>query len=252
MKASNAFSVKRVVLLINRHLFYNLRTYLMSFSAAGSILIVISLLKTLTSNGYFSEVSFITLGKLFLFIGGILITSNIFKEISSKHRGWFYMILPANPSEKIFSYWLLTTIGYFIISSLTLIVSSLILSILSTLIFKTTFYIFNPFSVQYLGVFIHYSIAQSLFFFGAIYFRKNNFIKTVLSVFVFVIGLGATSVFIIYLLFGSTGMEMNNLNLSNDHFFTVILPYTAKTLYYGFMIPFFITVSYFKLKEREV
>ncbi len=252
MNTSNSLSIRRVAFLMYRHVFYNLKTYLMSFAAVASILIVISLLSTLTNGGNFSEGGFITLGELFLFIGGLLITSNIFKEISSKHRGWFYMILPANPSEKILSYWLLTTIGYFVISSLTLIISSIIISILSTLIFKTSFYVFNPFSVQYLEVFIHYSIAQSLFFFGAIYFRKNNFIKTILSVFVFVIILGATSAFIMYLLFGSTGMELNNLNLSNDHFFTVILPYTAKALYYGFMIPFFITVSYFKLKEREV
>jgi len=252
MKASNTFSIKRVVLLINRHLVYNLRTYLMSFSAAGSILIVISLLKSLANGGTFSEDSFITLGKVFLFIGGILITSNIFKEMSSKNRGWFYLILPANPSEKILSYWLLTTIVYFVIASLTLLLSSILLFIISMFIFKATFYIFDPFSVQYLKVFIHYSIVQSLFFFGAICFKKSNFIKTVLSIFLFIIGLGATSVFIIYLLFGSTALELNNLNLTNDYFFTMLLPYTAKTLYYGFMIPFFITVSYFKLKEREV
>jgi len=252
METSNTFSIKRVALLMNRHLFYNLKTYLMSFAAVGSILIVISLLSTYTNGGVFYEKNFVNLGEVFLFIGGILLTSNIFKEISSKHRGWLYMMLPANPSEKIISYWLLTTIGYAVISSLTLIISSIVLSTLSTLIFKTTFYLFNPFNAIHLEILLHYCIVQSLFFFGAIFFQKNNFLKTILSVFVFQTILGFIALFIMYLLFGSVKMELNNMVLADDPFFTVTLPNTAKLLYYGVMVPFFIIVSYFKLKEREV
>lgn len=252
MNTSNTFSINRVALLMKRHVVYNFKTYLISFAAVGSILIVISLLKTLANSGYFSEGSFITLGTFFLFVGGILLTSNVFKELSSKNRGWFYLILPANPFEKVSSYWLLTTIGFVLISTLTLILSSIILSTFLSLLFTTEFYVFNPFTVHYLWVLINYFIVQSLFFFGAIFFRKNNFIKTVLSIFVFAFILIIISAIVIYLLFGSTDIGTNDFNLSDDKFFTVTLPYAAKTLYYGLMIPFFITVSYFKLKEREV
>ena len=251
MKTSNTFSAKRIGLLMYRHVFYNLKTYLLSFAAVASILIIISFLNTLGSD-YLSKDLFITLGKVFLFIGGVMLTSNVFKEISSKHRGWLYMMLPANPSEKILSYWLLTTVGYVVMASLTMVVSSIVLSVLSTLIFKTAFYVFNPFSMAYLEILLHYCIVQSLFFFGAIFFQKNNFIKTILSVFVFNTILGIIAVIITYLLFGTAGIDSNNLQLTGDHFFTVIIPYTAKVFYYGLMVPFFIVVSYFKFKEREV
>ena len=70
MKTSNTFSIKRVGLLTYRHVFSNLRPYLMYFAAAGSILIIISLLNTLGTN-YFSEDVFISLGEVILFIGEI-------------------------------------------------------------------------------------------------------------------------------------------------------------------------------------
>lgn len=252
METSNTFSIKRVALLMQRHVFYNLRIYLTSFAAFSSLLIIISLLNTLTSNGQFSKEIIIVLGEVFLFWGGMFLTSNIFKELSSKHRGWLYMMLPANPSEKILSYWLLTTIGYTVMVSLTLIASSIIISVFSTPIFKTAFYVFNPFAADYLAVLTLYCITQSLFFFGAIYFKKHNFIKTILSLCAFIAILGVIAVPIIYLLFGSTSIDSSNFNLVDDHFFTVALPNIAKVLYYGFMVPFFITVSYFKFKEREV
>ncbi|MDD2549590.1 MAG: hypothetical protein PHD00_05765 [Bacteroidales bacterium] len=251
MKTSNTFSAKRIGLLMYRHVFYNVKTYLLSFAAAGSILIIISLLSTI-GNDYLAKGLFITLGQVFLFIGGVMLTSNVFKEISSKHRGWLYMILPANPSEKILSYWLLTTAGFAVMASLTMVASSIVLSVLSTLIFKTAFYVFNPFSVAYLEILLHYCIVQSLFFFGAIFFQKNNFIKTILSVFVFNTILGIIAVIITYLVFGKAGINSNNIQLTDDHFFSVIIPYIAKISYYGLMVPFFVTVSYFKLKEREV
>lgn len=251
MKTSNTFSIKRVGLLMYRHVFYNLKTYLLSFAALGSMLIIISLLNTIGTS-YLAKDLFETLGKTFLFIGGMMLTSSIFKEISSKHRGWLYMMLPANPSEKILSYWLLTTVGYAAMASLALVVSSIVLSVFSTLIFKTAFYVFNPFNIAYLEILLHYCIVQSLFFFGAIFFQKNNFIKTILSVFVFYAILGIVAVIIIYLLFGTAGIDSNNVQLADEHFFTKIIPDIARVSYYGLMVPFFVIVSYFKFKEREV
>ena len=252
METSNTFSIKRVVLLMQRHLFYNLKTYLLSFAAVGSMIFIISLLSTFASDNLFSEDLFVTLGLVFLFIGGILLTSNIFKEISSKHRGWLYMMLPANPSEKVLSYWLLTTIGYAIIATLTMVLLSIIISIFSTLIFQTAFYVFNPFFADYFEILAHYCIAQSLFFFGAIYFQKNNFLKTILSVIIFNHIVGIIAVVIIYSLFGLTSFKPSELPFADDYFFTVLVPNVAKVIYYGFMVPFFLTVSYFKFKEREV
>ena len=234
-----------------RHVYYYLKTYLLSFAAAGSILIIISLLNAI-GNGSQSQALFETLGKVFLFIGGVMLTSNVFKEISSKHRGWLYMMLPANPSEKILSNWLLTTLGFAVMASLTMVASSVVLSVLSGLIFKTAFYVFNPFSMGFLHILLHYCIVSSLFFFGAIFFQKNNFIKTILSVFVLNTILGIVAVIIIYLLFGTAGIDSNNVQLADEHFFTKIIPDIAKVSYYGLMVPFFVIVSYFKFKEREV
>jgi uncharacterized membrane protein YeaQ/YmgE (transglycosylase-associated protein family) len=252
METLKHFSIKRASLLIQRHILYNLKTYMISFAAVGGILIFISLMNTWSNGGHFSETVFHNLGQVFAFIGGALVTSNIYKEISSKHRGWFYMMLPANPSEKLLSYWLLTSVGYAIAASVALSVASLVTSLFTTMFFKTTFYVFNPLASQHLTLMLHYCIVQSVFFLGAVYFEKNNFLKTILSVFVLQMVLGIVGGIVGKILFGEWHIEANTLSLEGDYFFTVLIPNVAKTFYYGLMIPLFLTVSYFRLKEREV
>ncbi len=252
METLKHFSIKRASLLLQRHILYNLKTYMISFAAVGGILIFISLMNTWSEGGQFQEVVFHTLGQVFFFIGGALITSNIFKEIGSKHRGWFYMMLPANPSEKLLSYWLLTSVGYALVASVALSVASLVASLFTTMFFKTTFYVFNPLESQHLTLALHYCIVQSVFFLGAVYFEKNNFLKTILSVFLFQMALAIIGGIIGKIVFGDWNIEASSFNLESEGLFTTIIPNVARIFYYGLMVPFFLTVSYFRLKEREI
>jgi hypothetical protein len=163
------------------------------------------------------------------------------------------LILPANTFEKLLSNWLLTSIVYILVAHVLLSLVLLIAGLLSTLIFSTHLEFYNPFTeagFRNMGIYI---VTQSVFFLGALYFRKNNMLKTLLSIFVIIVALGTIAGLFGWIILG----EFNQINEENLppqglELFTVTIPHIAKILFWGLTAPFFLIVSYFKLKEREV
>ena len=98
-----------------------------------------------------------------------------------------------------------------------------------------------------------YVVTQSVFFLGALYFRKNNLLKTLLSVFVIQAIFSIVMVFAGWLILGEFN-QLNEENIPADtmYFFTVNIPEIARTVFWVVTAPFFLIVSYFKFKEREV
>lgn len=252
MKNTSTFSIRRLTLLMGRDVYTNLKYYLTFFATLGGILITVSLLNTWANNGEYDTSFLLTQGQLMLFLFGLVITSTTFKELHSNNRGWFYLMLPANPLEKLLSNWLITSVGYAVAASLLLVVSSLVSSVFAVLLFGENLYIINPLEPNFLQFLLHYCIIQSVFFLGAIYFKKYHFLKTILALFILFF------TFIIVIALISRGI-FQTWSISSDQFdideTTILgsnLLIAIKTLYYALMVPFFLTVSYFKFKEKEV
>ncbi|MBW6478460.1 MAG: hypothetical protein K0B37_03460 [Bacteroidales bacterium] len=252
MEKINQFSVQRLFLLMKRHSIMNLKTWLIGFGAISGVLIVMALLQSLGS-GTFNLDSLTATGISFIFIAGYLITSMMYNEIHTPARGQFYLILPATTFEKLLSNWLLSSIVYVLVAHIMLSLVLLIAGLLSAAIFSTSLDFYNPFTeagFKNMGV---YLVTQSIFFLGALYFRKNNMLKTLLSIFAVIVALGMIASLFGWIILG----EFNQINEENLppqglEFFTITIPNIAKYLFWGLTAPFFLVVSYFKLKEREV
>lgn len=116
-----------------------------------------------------------------LFLGGLWLTSKSFVDMHTKDRNCTFLTLPVSNLERFLGRLLLTTVGYIIAVCIIFTVASILAAGLAFLIFRISTVLFNPFASDILGYLLGYICLQSLFFLGAIYFRKNNASKTILA-----------------------------------------------------------------------
>jgi hypothetical protein len=217
-------------------------------------MIVVSLLQAYFSTGYFNVSALVTTGQTFIFVGGFILTSMAYNEIHTPARSQFYLTLPATTAEKLFSSWFITSIVYVIVTNLVLWFVLLLSNSIAHLAWATPWDIYNPFAPTYTQLMAIYMATQSVFFLGALYFRKNNFMKTILSLFVISMIINVITVVFAYLIFGTPGIhtDMEAMDPGFGYSFMTTLPKIMKGLFYGVLAPFCLVVSYFTLKEREV
>jgi hypothetical protein len=196
-----------------------------------------------------------------LFGGGIFYTSLAFKELDEQNTGMLYLSLPASNFEKFFSKFLITTIGFVLF----LIVSWWLFTAISGSIIKGFFdmevYSFTPFDSENWLLIKVFFIVQSLFFLGAITFKKYTAVKTIASGFIasfLVIGVVLLIIRIVFYDYfdGFRPIGPQDANLRPSMWLQDFAMYSLK----GFgkfmlwiVLPiFFWTVSYFKLTEKEI
>ncbi len=254
MEKINQFSAQRFLLLIKRYLLFNAKTWLIGLGATSGVMIVIGVIQAYISDYGYNVSALATTGQVIIYVGGFILTSMAYNEIHTPARSQFYLTLPATTTEKLFSQWLITSVFFVLVANLLLSVVLLIGNLIGNIAWSVPFDIFNPFTKGNLELMLIYIITQSIFFLGALYFRKNNFLKTILSLFVIGTALNIITVLFALLLFGTDGMQIESGMM--DMQFTVWLeetfPVAMKILFYGVLAPFCLVVSYFKLKEREV
>ncbi len=248
----NTSSLRRIALLIKRYFIINSNVILIAGATILGVLLANTVLNTYLNNKIFLESNFVSKASVYFFITGLVITSGIFRELKAFNKGWFYLMLPANPREKFLVARLVSSVGYSLVTMLALFLFSLLFSLIATLMFTPTFYLFNPFAFDFLNVVKHYLILQSMFFHGAIAFRSYNFFKTVLSV------LGIITLFFLIsgltmrLVYGSWEFAVTEQLFTNKSFFVNLINQISKALYYFIFEPFLLTVSYFKFREKEI
>ena len=111
----------------------------------------------------------------------------------------------------------------------------------------TPFNIFNPFTADVISTILGFFFYQSIFLLGAIYFKSNNFIKTLLVVIVFVLG----ALFVLnigLLIFGLSQNQEFFLNIQLGTLWLTPLKYIVGTI----MTTVFIWLSYLQLKNKQV
>lgn len=252
---NNIFSTRRLSLLGKRQVLGNLNGLLIAFAAIAGALLVISLL-----SGYSNPASIRGLSPLYyvvLFVGGYVFTSNIFAELHSPQRSIPFLTLPVSKLERLTNAWLLTAIIYPIFAligiALIIFLSHLILGI--PMVNETFAAVW---SVKTWKIVLIYSITQSLFLFGAVYFRKHNFLKTLLSLFVILNIIGIFAAIVAYFLFGTFKFDSEHwiqgsaLSPGLENFFIKTFPAIMKFAFYYLMIPFFLLLTWFGIKERQV
>lgn len=183
-----------------------------------------------------------------MFLSGFIFTSQIFIELNDAKKSYAYLTLPVSNLEKLLGSWFIS--GPFYAFVFTILI--LVIRIISGLITKSGDHIFDFFDYRYFKSLGNFLSLQSVFFLGAIWFRKNNFLKTILSIIITFLLIGISTVIIFGLIF--QGYNIENMNLNKDQFMPILdFEFLFRMLQVGVILPIFlIVVSYFKLKERQV
>ncbi|RIJ36622.1 hypothetical protein [Pontibacter oryzae] len=232
---------------IKRQLYMNLSAMWVAIAAVTGILLVVS-----GFVAYFNPDDVRNLIPFYLvvfFLGGYIFTSMIFNEMHSPQKSYAFLTLPVSTAEKLVGAWVIVAPVYLI----TAVASMFILGAASSWVAGEPVALpgllgKNAFKI--LGIFL---VCQTIFFLGATAFKGNNFLKTLLALFVFFTLWAMYTGGVGYILFGANGSGVNHgfshefKNLM-EAFVKHILPFL-----FWFVLPLYLlVVSYFKLKERQV
>jgi hypothetical protein len=135
-----------------------------------------------------------------LFAWGTIATSVCFSDMHGRSTNTAFLLLPASALEKTVSRLLIHTVGLIAYLLVFTMVLSWLLEGINTLSIGERRELFSPFDGLVWSLVPHFIVAQALFFLGAAWFRKVQFVKTVGAALAIVIGLSAFAVLMIRLL----------------------------------------------------
>lgn len=255
-------SVRRLGLLLRRDFSAGYRAVFIAMATVGGFVILLSVISTLARNlDPMHEVLYTQL----LFIGGFIVTSLIFKELHLNGQSVFYLTLPGSSLEKYLSKLLVSSLGYAFGSLFFYTAVSSAAEGINRLIFGYGHPFFNPFDREVLLAVAVYLVTQAVFLVGSVYFRKLAFIKTVLYLVLFGIGLTIITGLTGWLIFRDYAVgprihlepHLEQLGRSGE-MEAVLKPLAesflsaARVLFWSALAPVCWVISYLRLRETEV
>jgi hypothetical protein len=192
-----------------------------------------------------------------LFLAGLVTTSHVFKDRHNSYNIHNWLMLPASTLEKFLIRFLFSTAGVILGSALCCWLCSLLTGIANALLYNQNMVLFNPFSFSVWHMIQAYLAIQSLFFLGASWFRKNHFLKTVLTLFILQILISLISgglgyMFLFRFLEGDFNGMAGEVFISSWITDGRTLAIALRFLLQGIIPASCWTAAYFRLKEAEV
>jgi hypothetical protein len=241
-KMKNQFNTNRMFNFIRRQSVLNSGPLMISAGAVFGVLFVISLLVA-----HFAPESIPGLTRLYLyslFLCGLVFTSKIFAELHNPLKSYAYVTLPVSTSEKILGSWLLSSpvfsILFFLLSSCLYLIACIAGN-------RMDFY-FRIFDLTALKAIATFMVVQSFFFLGAVYFRKNNFMKTLFTLFLIVIVISICCSFLMWTLWSRQRPTEFHTSIDLTESPWGLISCT----FWSILGPLMILISYYKLKEKQV
>jgi hypothetical protein len=201
----------------------------------------------------------------------IIVTAFSFIELNNSDRNIEFIMLPASTLEKFLTKLIFSTIGYILIAAFALSMTSIFAKFLNAN---------NP--VNFLpnlgymeihnltGALKAYIVVQALFFFGGVYFKRLELVKTFLSIAGILAGLYLFEVFLTWLLGLEKATVFFNISRIGDSIgynsgkfitkasqdklnkFLFDVGQTVEIIVLYLLPLFFWLISYLRLKENEV
>lgn len=250
----------RLWLLIKRDVVLNNRSLLIGSGIVIGLLVIIPLASTLYNQFYLFKI-FYQLATILFFGFGLVVSCQGFQELRKSETGLFYLTTPASQLEKVLAVWLLRAPVYAIVAFSVFYLLSIVVWFGAHQITGAEWQVFDPLDTENLKLVAHYGMWQSIFFFGGLYFQQKPLLKTTLSLIALVIGFSLWTGFAGYGIaklvydIGSTNTLVATGDASVDtsaiHPFLQGIEEAGKWLYW-LMLPFFLVLSYIRLKEVEV
>lgn len=194
---------------------------------------------------------------MFMLIAGLIFAGRTYRAFTYTPGGMHYLLIPATHFEKLLSGILLSTVYFPGVALITYLIGNPIGTYLTNMIFgfdmPLHYKLFDSQYVHLLDLIISFVTVQAVFLLGSVYFKRNAVGKTFLTFILLIIIIGILEVTLLKSLFGSTSIEMRNMNI-NIHDADSLFPgfsYIGTAIKYS-LAPFFWIVSYFRLTEKEV
>ena len=243
----NRFSFSRFTQLCKRTIELNLQSWLMGFAAVMGILFIIWFIPILIGGTVWHNYqigNLLPAATVLFVLGGLLMTSTIFKELHSSTTSFQFLTLPATAFEKLLNAWAITTVLYIVASFIFYFLLTLMIQLITAFALTTelSIQLFNPLDFKIAETVASYLYYQSIFLLGAVYFVKNNFLKTLLSIVIVVISI---IVIVGIILFVSGGGF--SLRFSSDQITTGV-GHAVSILISLFML----TTAWIRLKNKQV
>lgn len=249
MEALQNFNIDRLWLLIKRQAVINSKSYTVPLAASLSILFLFVFFNA----GRMDTHLFMSITFPFFLLGGYIYTSAVFKELNNPLKSYFYMMLPASAAEKTLAAWLLSSVGFLVAGIVSLYLLSFISAALGSMLLSTPFFTVDLFCAEALKAYAVYCATQTVFLAGALAFKSMNFFKTIIFSFFSFVSIGIFSTITVFIVFGKLVFSGYVDNLSMTCNIDGSCNATGMPILAGivFML-FFVVVSFFKLKERQV
>lgn len=183
----NYLSTPRLLQLCKLTLYKNRKQWLTGLLAASGLIIaywsipaLFSKIPELTGT---THIDYRAGGFVFL-IWGLLVTSDIFQDLHSSTTAYQSLTLPATSVEKFLTAWIITLPIFLLVSFAAILILSLITSLFYSIINSAVIFgpFISPFSPETISFASSYFLYNSIFLLGAVLFRKNNFLKTILAI----------------------------------------------------------------------
>lgn len=195
-----------------------------------------------------------------LMIGGFILSSYAFYELSHKEKAMSFFMVPASQLEKWLSRFLLTSIGFALYFWLSFGLISLISEGLSMMIFGAKLGSFEWTGETTWLLLRMYLVFQSIFMAGSVLLGKLSYLKTPLVLVIVAMALALIAYLTLQLLMwniSEPGWEIEPMghyrnSAAFSNFMKTTFASTMRFLYWWVLAPFFWVVSYVGLTEKEV
>jgi len=244
---NDQLSMQRLAWVLRADLLRNYRSWLVATGTLALVALVISVFGAY--DRVVGDEFYFVLFSVALFGLGPLATSQVFLDMHGRATNTALLLLPASALEKTLSRLLLVTVGLIAYLAVLTMMLSWVLEAINTLVFGVSRELYTPLEGAWV-ILPHYLVVQSLFFLGAAWFRKLNYIKTIGSVLLIACGLAAIAAGIGWL-FGSAiwneGIRINDFETPFD-----LLTNVAKIAYYFALPAFCWFVAWLRVTETQV
>ena len=252
MDLKNYFDLSRFWLLVKMELFKSKKGLLMLLVISFGLLFFVSLLfdcaveKRKIFDAHAENYAF------HLIIGGFILSSLAFNDLSDTLKRYHYLTLPASPFEKFICMWLLTSVGWIALFTITYTLYTLFANAIGSLLFShMTFQPFDPLGNYSLNSMKTYFVLQGVFLVGAAYFKGYVFPKTLLALILFFTAGGVLAYFIMGDEFFNHDCGVGECQVLNEmisHNTSVVLQW----IFWWVLAPVCWINTYWGLKEQEV
>ena len=243
---SDQLSLRRLGLLVRNDLLQEQRLLLI----VGAIIAVLAMFGPAGAVyiDYTGPGIYRTVFLMALFAFGTITTSMTFSDLHGRTTSTAYLLLPATMLEKTVAGLLRGTAVIIVYLLLLTTALSVVVEVLKLIWSGGDNVVFSPFDPVVWSVIPHYLVVQSFFFLGAAWFRRLNFIKTLLALVVIVAGLSAFGVGVTWSVVDGGGVEFNGGEYIN-------FDWAVWPLYFLYLVglPVFCWfVAWLRVKETQV